>query len=235
MTDEARIARLAELARRVWPGEVADNIPAVQQKPGHWVEVYGRRVSVLMSVRSSSRALDALEAALLVLADEERVPLTERRVLEDRIAALERDRATLVRRYQDLEREQAAWVEKLAKEWEGRSYVIGGGDTMLARCARELRERAKGETLRVTDEMIERAADAMVMINKQASWVDLARRALEAALADVPERSFSADAQRALRAAEAKLAKVREELDQNEPMNDPDWRRTLRAILDEAP
>lgn len=101
MTDEARIARLTELARRVWPGEVADNIPAVQQEAGHWVEVYGRRVSVLMSVRSSSRALDALEAALLVLADEERVPLTERRVLEDRIEALERDRATLVRRYEE--------------------------------------------------------------------------------------------------------------------------------------
>ncbi len=41
--------------------------------------------------------------------------------------------------------------------------------------------------MKVSDEMLARAADAMVMINNQASWVDLARAALEAALADVPE------------------------------------------------
>lgn len=41
--------------------------------------------------------------------------------------------------------------------------------------------------MKATDEMLARAADAMVMINNQASWVDLARAALEAALADIPD------------------------------------------------
>ncbi len=41
--------------------------------------------------------------------------------------------------------------------------------------------------MKVSDEMLARAADAMVMINNQASWVDLARAALEAVLADIPD------------------------------------------------
>lgn len=66
--------------------------------------------------------------------------------------------------------------------------------------------------MRVSDEMVRRAADAMVMINNQASWADLARAALDAALADVPGpaqlEQWTAWRARAM-AAEAKLARAR--------------------------
>lgn len=177
MTDEARIARLTELARRVWPDAAAamvDGVASVVEIPGYYECLY---------IARHPCALDALEAALLVLADEERVPLTERRVLEDRIAALERDRATLLRRYQEEqakvailddafrtasaalnEAEAATWAEQLAKAWDERAaeheaasqrahdankdhhgaYQAGVATGRTA-CARELRERAKGE------------------------------------------------------------------------------------------
>ncbi len=57
--------------------------------------------------------------------------------------------------------------------------------------------------MKVTDELIIKGADAMVMINNQASWVDLSRAALEAALANVPEPN---------NAHEAVVQSVREEV-----------------------
>lgn len=162
MTDEARLARLTELARRVWPELERPHVWAPTEVgtaiPGCALDDEGLEY---IHVHPHPRALDALEAALLVLADEERVPLTERRVFEDRIEALERDRATLVRRYKDRELEQAAWVEALAQEWEVKAGTIARRvaqrlpsneyaplltemlTTVVDGLARELRERAK--------------------------------------------------------------------------------------------
>lgn len=154
MTDEARIARLTEIARRVWQHSEEQPV-TVECGLGACVRSGSR--TALDVVATHDRALDALEAALLVLADEERIPLTERRVFEDRIEALERDRATLVRRYRDRELEQAAWVEDLAEEWSASAAecravpethgVVATASHLqagqLERCARELRERAK--------------------------------------------------------------------------------------------
>lgn len=100
--------------------------------------------------------------------------------------------------------------------------------------------------MRVTDEMVERFLENLAQgpIGDRAD----ARAVLEATLEHVNEPQLEAAEYRRLwtqccesrnaaceraDAAEAKLAALREELDQNEPMNDPDWRRTLRAILDE--
>lgn len=70
MTDEARIARLTELARRVWPEAVAGftSDSSNYSVPTAYVEST-RNGSTEISI-DHPRALDALEAALLVLADE---------------------------------------------------------------------------------------------------------------------------------------------------------------------
>lgn len=97
MNDDARIAKLTKLARRVWP----DRETGISTATG--AEAVDQRTDdLLVDIGQHPRALDALEAALLVLADEERVPLTERRVLEDRIKAAERDRESILRRYGEL-------------------------------------------------------------------------------------------------------------------------------------
>lgn len=66
MTDEARIARLTEIARRVWPdAEIeADKRQVLVETSSEW----GDAVTI-----KHPRALDALEAALLVLADQGRM------------------------------------------------------------------------------------------------------------------------------------------------------------------
>jgi hypothetical protein len=68
MTDEARIQRLTELADRRWPGQ---GCRIVQNRYDDCVEVVNDRDVVKVHIQDI-RALDALEAALQVLAD---VPL----------------------------------------------------------------------------------------------------------------------------------------------------------------
>lgn len=66
VTDEARIARLTELARRVWPDERSAEI----RQPVGKAMCFGGSGYQLVGIGSHPRALDALEAALLVLAGE---------------------------------------------------------------------------------------------------------------------------------------------------------------------
>lgn len=65
MSDDERIQRLTELARRVWPDELV--IEIITDAEG--VSVESDRC-ILCTVEQHERALDALEAALLVLAGE---------------------------------------------------------------------------------------------------------------------------------------------------------------------
>jgi len=109
--------------------------------------------------------------------------------------------------------------------------------------------------MRVTDEMRRKAVEAIARGYGERHVIDVV---LTAALADVPEPTLPysvaysgllrdyrdrqvdiANLHEALAAErhriaelEAKLAQVRDEIDEPEPMNDADWRRTLRAILD---
>lgn len=93
--------------------------------------------------------------------------------------------------------------------------------------------------MRVTDQMRRKAVEAIAKGYGERHVIDVV---LEAALADVPEplqHRLRAEAYEELSQAhfriadlEWKLAKVREELEDSEPMNDADWRRVLHAILD---
>lgn len=89
--------------------------------------------------------------------------------------------------------------------------------------------------MKVTPEMVERALGALTEASLLTEARGRMRVALEAALAPLPDEpgwfAINNYAQRA-KAAEAKLAKVQSELDEGEPMDDSEWRRTLRAILD---
>lgn len=127
MSDDERIARLTQLARRVWPGQLGVRIE--QSPDGGW-----RVLSddwLLLAVRARPRALDALEAALLVLQSEHPVEL--QRVLTDGFCG-------------------PAWVEQLAADWEQRADRLERFEDSLtamatgheaARCAAELRARAR--------------------------------------------------------------------------------------------
>lgn len=160
MTDDQRIERLTELARRAWLEKDGVVVESTPQTHGAYVlhEVSGIDTPTGLPISWTGelatiyhpRALDALEAALLVLDDQERIPLTERRVLEDRIEALERDRAALTRRYRDREFEGRAWVEELAQQWEAEipkleALDVPNAEGLLSKCIAELRERAGGK------------------------------------------------------------------------------------------
>lgn len=142
MSDDARIKRLTELARRVWNHEEEQPV-TVQRGLGGCdpATTYVRTANgvVLDIAAPNDRALDALEAALLVLADEEEARAAD---------ALDRDA-----------------LERLADEWDakagdcerfrvknpphnGTTGLIAGavlsiGDAFTS-CARELRARLHG-------------------------------------------------------------------------------------------
>ena len=125
MSDEARIERLTQLARRVWPNaHVAQCGDAVvvdaDYEPRFPLQVH------------HPRALDALEAALLVLSMER--PDSARHVYSTA---------------------PPAWVEQLAERWDraaeacveklSHSHNLPGSlyAEIFLQCARELRERAR--------------------------------------------------------------------------------------------
>jgi hypothetical protein len=130
MSDDERLERLTEMARRVWPQHASLRIELepdwgqVRVLDGHPED---SSTGVLWCVEDvpMSGALDALEAALLVL-------------LYPKQAAWA------------LEPDPLAWVKALAMEWEARAarmLVEGGAEEAASealRCAAALRERAQG-------------------------------------------------------------------------------------------
>ena len=142
MSDDDRIAKLTELAKKVWPdAEVDADAKGAQAFVGTSAE-WGFAVKI-----AHPRALDALEAALLVLSGEGKA-LT-REVFHEAV----HEAATRIaesRRESMAELEEAlvpAWAEELAKQWETRVCGIDDGyDTALNECIAELRERARGES-----------------------------------------------------------------------------------------
>ena len=106
MTDDDRIKRLTELAKRAWPNENVSVTATAHSAGVHRIE--GNEAMVAM-VLAHPRSLEALEAALLVLAgDDTRMELGRLR---------ERVRDVLA---EELAKRKAtpAWVESLAAQWE---------------------------------------------------------------------------------------------------------------------
>lgn len=145
MTDEARIARLTDLARSVWPFY---DVSVDADDDGSAAYVNNEPDAPPFIEICHPRALDALEAALLVLADEARIPLTADQVTRDALESCRRDREALTKRI----REERAAMEKLAEQWEAEAlepppeacvhahppYLLR---ITLQECARELRAR----------------------------------------------------------------------------------------------
>ncbi len=154
MTDEARIARLTAMARRVWPDEVAERVTPIVHDPGHYAQLRGRRIGMLVAIHGHPRALDALEAALLVLADPEAKTTTREsfgEAVAQAAAKLAQSSPDLDAKLREIVREPPAWVEQLAGEWEREADKIAGvpgvprgEEPVFRHCAAELRERAKG-------------------------------------------------------------------------------------------
>lgn len=141
IVDEARRARLLELARKAWGDVVVDNVLVLVDGSA---EVVTQAGFLKLSVDAHPRAVDALEAALLVLNGTRihvMVPPT---------------RGYVSWHVQD---EPPAWVEQLAREWEqtaanwrdNHEHYEGEEECepscnaeakQVERCAAELRKRA---------------------------------------------------------------------------------------------
>lgn len=166
VTDDERIARLIELAQKVWPS--AGEVGLSDLNPGEVILAkYLPEWTPLLTLQCDHpRALDALEAALLVLAGDTVVnALIARSSLgaglhamqTDPEAELERIDAELTNEVMDAIRDAntmpPAWVEALASDWESsyrmlrENYPEHAGLTLIAHCLRdlaaELRKRAK--------------------------------------------------------------------------------------------
>lgn len=141
MTDE-RIQRLTELARRVWPYE-RDRLRIEIDVVGtlRILEKGSDDPLFLLDDVPPECALDALEAALLVLAEDVTIRGVRGAVLVPMLPG-----------------EPPAWAEQLASEWEAKAnkwLALPHGDdhecedachaeaTQVLRCAAELRERAR--------------------------------------------------------------------------------------------
>ncbi len=148
-----RIARLTELARKVWSEATANlHHGTSRARPlGYGVNATGKLESdgaVVWHRGDIARAYDALEAALLVLSGEGKVLTREAFHEAVNLAAeliAERRRQSMA----ELEKTFVpAWVEELASEWDMSGY--GRRDAhaedeaqVYFGCAAELRERAK--------------------------------------------------------------------------------------------
>lgn len=177
MTDQARIERLTELAQRVWPDIHVDVDTSATpcstegRRLGAWVQQYFPRPvgpvesgPVLLSVPEHPRALDALEAALLVLAGDDPSPASLAEIPELSPDALSLGRGVVGRKLasmlpKDWRPTQAqcdaaqlaltgqvpAWVDELASEFEREAEQPYHPEKRhaLKHCAAELRERAK--------------------------------------------------------------------------------------------
>lgn len=139
MSDEARIERLAELARRVWPTvtrTVSFETRILVEQNGTLVRAEQGAAWRIQIHDDGGRALDALEAALLSLAGEPRVNASHVQNASEHVDRIRRLRAEL----------DESWVDQLASQWERDATMAAHcedqGDAFL-QCARELRERAK--------------------------------------------------------------------------------------------
>ncbi len=149
MSDDERIARLTELARRVYGPDAVLVFNAkddVRVKHSLRVIAGAAMWTEALCIRHP-RALDALEAALLVLEDAD-VKVTSRTAFHEAVHVAANK----------IDESRAAWVEQLAAWMERNAeavreappdsqaddaYTSGVADGML-RCAAELRARAKG-------------------------------------------------------------------------------------------
>lgn len=154
MSDDKRIQRLTELAGRVWPDR--EDVVALTHVDGSASVVWrtilpsirldgvasdDRPMTTAIRIPPHARAIDALEAALLVLAGEDRHESTKRyaQAMQERAEAAER---------------RLVDVEKLADWWERKATDLlertrdydteceAAAETFQL-CAAELRERAK--------------------------------------------------------------------------------------------
>ncbi len=156
VSEDERIARLTELARRVWTQRRNVRVTASEDAAFVMADVGSQSYPVISIPHP--RALDALEVALLVLADEVefRRKMPPREITAFGPTAIEyADGGTL----HIVADDTPAWVEKLAKEWDKTAddlHVMADKDLRhepehraraesYAECAAELHERAKGQ------------------------------------------------------------------------------------------
>jgi hypothetical protein len=135
--DDARIQRLTELARKVWPELEHPSIEGPLESIASGATLHDDGLEYL-HVHPHPHALDALEAALCVLAGEEPMPVSwvQYRDAVDRTMRLE---------------ERLGALEQLASDWERYAKFERGdgpgrpGPAYVAyeQCAAELRKRAK--------------------------------------------------------------------------------------------
>lgn len=152
MTDEARLARLTELARRVWPD---DREIAVEHYEKREVIVWGHDGESHARI-DHPRAFDALEAALLVLSGDLVLTGDERSLMRPDVQRIVQANVDVGMAYTEL----LLQVEQLAAEWEAQAAswrnnhehddgveeceeACNAEAKQVERCARMLRERAK--------------------------------------------------------------------------------------------
>lgn len=144
MTDEARLKRLTELAREVWPKEASFDI---RNSGNGKAYVFDGNGFLCVGIGGHPRALDALEAALLVLADHERVPLTPDAVLRSKLQSAEQSRDKLRDAYAGLMLRLAKLAEKWLAEGAQAASLGGASDPVIRDVLRaavwELREALK--------------------------------------------------------------------------------------------
>jgi hypothetical protein len=124
MTDDERIARLVELARRVWP-ELERSRVWTSEGCCAELELDDEGLTYI-HIHPHPRALDALEAALLVLAGEPPAWADE-----------------LAREWEADAKQLHGFAEGKRHDDEARERLLNKKDT-LGECAEELRERAAG-------------------------------------------------------------------------------------------
>lgn len=138
MSDEERLVRLTEMARQVWP-----EVHSVYEHDGYLdagaLAMQGG-YRLLMRIAPHPRALDALEAALLVLSGEGIVTTLPRfsAAVVEAAEKLAESRAKTSAELDAMLGKVPAWAEKLASEWDS------SGDPAIRVCAAELRKRARG-------------------------------------------------------------------------------------------
>jgi hypothetical protein len=156
MSDDERLLRLTELARRVWPdGKYVRELGVYVAPNGQRARVVNHAAGFdLLDVKRHPRSLDALEAALLVLTGDVTIRGVRGAVLVPMLP-IDRDAERivdgLVAQSQTGQRTPLvpAWAEELAVEWEARAARMlreGGAEEVASEvmlCAAKLRERAK--------------------------------------------------------------------------------------------
>lgn len=135
MTDEARIARLTELARRVDQRAIIVSVTPTLSNSSHGWAALTTHNDVVLAQAMGERALDALEAALLVLAEDVTIRNVRGAVLVPMLPG-------------EAPGDPPVWAEELIRNWTaaGEGLHAAGhdelGDAYLD-CAASLRARAK--------------------------------------------------------------------------------------------